>query len=88
LAHRDFTKWYSRPNNASAFSCTTFDAWGDIFGKPIGMVLTSSPQIGTAPVAGGYWRALSAAGMSTGALIISHVAWDITVFLIAPTVSE
>jgi hypothetical protein len=69
-------------------------------GKPAGLALGTAAYggahlvtgnltlIGAATVAGGYWGALSAAGMSTGALIVSHVAWDITIFLIAPTVSE
>jgi membrane protease YdiL (CAAX protease family) len=70
------------------------------FGKPAGLVLGTAAYggahlvtgnftlIGAATIAGGYWGALSAAGLSTGALIVSHVAWDITIFLIAPTVSE
>jgi membrane protease YdiL (CAAX protease family) len=40
---------------------------------------------GAATVAGAYWAALAAAGMSMGALVVSHVAWDIWIFLIAPT---
>jgi hypothetical protein len=40
---------------------------------------------GAATVAGGYWGILSAAGMPMGALIVSHVAWDIWIFLLAPT---
>jgi membrane protease YdiL (CAAX protease family) len=68
-----------------------------IFGKPAGLVLGTAAYggahlvtgnitlIGAATVAGGYWGALSAAGMSTGALIVSHISWDVTIFLIAPT---
>jgi len=41
--------------------------------------------IGAAGVAGAYWSALSAAGLPMGALIVSHVAWDVWIFLIAPT---
>jgi membrane protease YdiL (CAAX protease family) len=40
---------------------------------------------GAASVAGAYWAALAAAGMPMGALIVSHAAWDIYTFLIAPT---
>jgi hypothetical protein len=40
---------------------------------------------GAAGVAGAYWSALSAAGMPLGALIISHTAWDLLTFLVAPT---
>ena len=41
--------------------------------------------IGAAGVAGAYWSALAAAGLSMPALIVSHIAWDIWIFLIAPT---
>jgi hypothetical protein len=39
-------------------------------------------------VAGAYWGLLAAAGMPMGALIVSHVAWDVWIFLVAPTVPE
>ncbi len=41
--------------------------------------------IGAATAAGAFWSALEAAGMSMPALIASHIAWDIWIFLIAPT---
>ena len=41
--------------------------------------------VGAAGVAGAYWSALAAAGMPIGSLIVSHVAWDIWIFLVAPT---
>jgi len=41
--------------------------------------------MGAAGVAGAHWSALYAAGLPLGALIVSHVAWDIWIFLIAPT---
>jgi len=40
---------------------------------------------GAASTAGGYWSALHAAGLSMPALIVSHIAWDVWTFLIAPT---
>jgi membrane protease YdiL (CAAX protease family) len=43
--------------------------------------------LGAATVAGTFWGLLSAAGASPAALIVSHAAWDITIFLIAPTES-
>ncbi|MEO8287371.1 MAG: CPBP family intramembrane glutamic endopeptidase [Chloroflexota bacterium] len=70
-----------------------------IFGKPVGALLGTAAYggahivtgnftlLGAATVAGGYWGMLSAAGMSTGALIVSHAAWDVTIFLIAPTMA-
>jgi membrane protease YdiL (CAAX protease family) len=41
--------------------------------------------VGAAGVAGAYWSALAAAGMPMGSLIVSHVAWDIWIFLLSPT---
>ena len=41
--------------------------------------------IGAASVAGGGWSALRAAGVSMPALVISHVIWDIWIFLVQPT---
>jgi CAAX protease family protein len=41
--------------------------------------------LGAAGVAGAHWSALYAAGVPLGALIVSHVAWDVWIFLIQPT---
>jgi uncharacterized protein len=41
--------------------------------------------IGAASVAGLYWTALAAAGLPMAALVVSHVVWDIWIFLVAPT---
>ncbi len=43
---------------------------------------------GAAGVAGAYWSALAAAGMPMSALIVSHTAWDLLTFLVAPTAPE
>ena len=49
-------------------------------------VASGNPTLtGAAGVAGAYWSALAAAGMPMGALIVCHIAWDIWIFLIAPT---
>ena len=40
---------------------------------------------GAATTAGAYWSALAAAGMPMGALVVSHVAWDVWIFLLQPT---
>ena len=44
--------------------------------------------LGAAGVAGAHWSALYAAGVPLGALIVSHVAWDLWIFLVSPTVPE
>jgi membrane protease YdiL (CAAX protease family) len=41
--------------------------------------------VGAAGTAGAFWSALAAAGMPMPALIVSHVAWDVWIFLVAPT---
>ncbi|HEY2887686.1 MAG TPA: CPBP family intramembrane glutamic endopeptidase, partial [Candidatus Limnocylindrales bacterium] len=38
--------------------------------------------MGAAGVAGAHWSVLYAAGVPLGALIVSHVAWDIWIFLV------
>ncbi|HEY3523976.1 MAG TPA: CPBP family intramembrane glutamic endopeptidase [Candidatus Limnocylindrales bacterium] len=41
--------------------------------------------IGAASVAGAHWCALYALGVPLGALVASHVAWDVWIFLLQPT---
>ena len=41
--------------------------------------------IGAAGTAGAFWSALHAAGAPLGSLIVSHVAWDVWIFLVKPT---
>jgi len=52
------------------------------------LVTGNATLIGAATVAGLYWGLLRAIGMSMPALITSHVAWDIWIFLLAPTEPE
>ncbi len=40
---------------------------------------------GAAGVAGAHWSALHALGAPLGALIVSHVCWDVWIFLVQPT---
>lgn len=41
--------------------------------------------VGAAGVAGAYWSALAAAGVEMESLVVSHVLWDIVIFLVVPT---
>jgi hypothetical protein len=41
--------------------------------------------LGAAGVAGAAWGGLYAAGVPLGALVVSHIVWDVWTFLIAPT---
>ncbi|HKY50447.1 MAG TPA: CPBP family intramembrane glutamic endopeptidase [Candidatus Limnocylindria bacterium] len=52
------------------------------------LVTGNATLVGAATVAGVYWGLLRAIGMSMPALITSHVAWDIWIFLLAPTEPE
>jgi hypothetical protein len=52
------------------------------------LVTENATLIGAATVAGAYWGFLRAIGMPLGALVVSHVAWDIWIFLVAPTEVE
>jgi hypothetical protein len=49
------------------------------------VVTENTTLIGAATVAGAYWGLLRAVGVPLGALVVSHVAWDIWIFLVAPT---
>jgi uncharacterized protein len=40
---------------------------------------------GAASIAGAHWCALYAAGVPLGALVVSHVSWDVWIFLVQPT---
>ena len=49
-------------------------------------LVTGNPAlIGAATVAGLYWSTLTLFGVPMAALIVSHIAWDIWIFLVAPT---
>ncbi len=40
---------------------------------------------GAAGIAGAHWCALYAAGVPLGALVVSHITWDVWIFLVQPT---
>jgi hypothetical protein len=47
---------------------------------------TRNPTLlGAATVAGGAWSSLAAAGVPMPALVLSHIIWDIWIFLVQPT---
>ena len=49
-------------------------------------LVTGNPAlIGAATVAGLYWSTLALLGVPMAALVVSHIAWDIWIFLVAPT---
>jgi uncharacterized protein len=40
---------------------------------------------GAAGIAGAHWSVMYAAGVPIGALVVSHCAWDVWIFLVQPT---
>ena len=49
-------------------------------------LVTGNPAlIGAASVAGLYWSSLAAFGAPMAALVVSHIAWDVWIFLVSPT---
>lgn len=51
------------------------------------LVSRNATLVGAASVAGIYWSVLAVFGMPLAALIVSHISWDIWIFLVAPTES-
>jgi membrane protease YdiL (CAAX protease family) len=49
------------------------------------LVTGNAALIGAASVAGAYWSGLALVGTPMAALIVSHIVWDIWIFLVAPT---
>jgi membrane protease YdiL (CAAX protease family) len=70
--------------------------WGSVpaaaaatFGYGGAHLVTGNPAlIGAATVAGLYWSTLALLGVPMAALVVSHVTWDIWIFLVAPTREE
>jgi hypothetical protein len=49
------------------------------------IVTGNATLVGAATVAGSVWSGLAALGVSMPALVVSHVVWDIWIFLVQPT---
>ncbi len=58
---------------------------GTMFYGGAHLVTGNLTLIGAASVAGAFWGALAALGVPPSALIVSHMTWDVIIFLIAPT---
>ena len=69
---RDHGRWGAAARAASAYAGVHLAA-----GNPT--------LVGAAGVAGAYWSVLAAAGVDMESLVVSHVLWDIVIFLVAPT---
>jgi CAAX protease family protein len=71
-----FMRWLGRWRGAAAGAA----AYGGVH-----LVTGNFTLFGAAGIAGAHWAALYAAGMPLGALIVSHAAWDVWIFLLQPT---
>jgi len=49
------------------------------------LVTGNAALIGAATVAGAYWSVLAGLGTPMAAMIVSHILWDVWIFLVAPT---
>ena len=59
-------------------------AGGVVYGG-VHVITGNFTLVGAAGVAGAHWCALYAAGVPLGALVVSHVTWDVWIFLVQPT---
>lgn len=71
-----FMRWLGRWRGAAAGAA----AYGGVH-----IVTGNFTLFGAAGIAGAHWSALYAAGVPLGALIVSHAAWDVWIFLLQPT---
>ena len=76
LVQAAFMRWLGRWRGAAAGAA----AYGGVH-----VVTGNFTLFGAAGIAGAHWAALYAAGMPMGALIVSHAAWDVWIFLLQPT---
>jgi CAAX protease family protein len=76
LVQAAFMRWLGRWRGAAAGAA----AYGGVH-----LVTGNFTLFGAAGIAGAHWAALYAAGMPMGALIVSHAAWDVWIFLLQPT---
>jgi hypothetical protein len=74
-----FMRWLGRWRGAAAGAA----AYGGVH-----LVTGNFTLFGAAGIAGAHWATLYALGMPLGALIVSHAAWDVWIFLLQPTVRE
>ena len=76
LVQAAFMHWLGRWRGAAAGAA----AYGGVH-----VITGNFTLFGAAGIAGAHWAALYAAGMPMGALIVSHAAWDVWIFLLQPT---
>ena len=76
LVQEDLMSRYGRWRGAALASM----AYGGVH-----IVTGNFTLFGAAGIAGAHWCLLRAAGVPLGALVVSHVTWDIWIFLVQPT---
>ena len=80
-----FWRGFVQRRLARIYGPGTGDALGIVVYGAVHLPTGNATLVGAATVAGLYWGASAAAGMSLPALIVSHVTWDLIIFLVAPT---
>jgi membrane protease YdiL (CAAX protease family) len=78
LVQAGLMRWLGRWPGAAAGAA----AYGGVH-----LVTGNFTLFGAAGIAGTHWATLYALGMPIGALIVSHAAWDVWIFLLQPTMA-
>ncbi|MGH2406480.1 MAG: lysostaphin resistance A-like protein [Candidatus Limnocylindrales bacterium] len=84
-AEEIFWRGYVQAGLAGAFGRWRGAALAALAYSGVHLVAGNFTLFGAAGVAGAHWCLLFAAGVPLGALVVSHVTWDIWIFLIQPT---
>ncbi|MFI5255183.1 MAG: CPBP family intramembrane glutamic endopeptidase [Candidatus Limnocylindrales bacterium] len=80
-----FWRGYVQEGLAAAFGRWPGAALAALAYGGVHLVTGNFTLFGAAGVAGAHWCLLYAAGVPLGALVVSHVTWDIWIFLVQPT---
>lgn len=80
-----FWRGYVQEALAGAFGRWPGAALAVLAYSGVHLVTGNFTLFGAAGVAGAHWCLLYAAGVPLGALVVSHVTWDIWIFLVQPT---
>lgn len=80
-----FWRGYVQAGLAAAFGRWPGAALAALAYGGVHLVTGNFTLFGAAGIAGAHWCLLYAAGVPLGALVVSHVTWDIWIFLVQPT---
>lgn len=83
-----FWRGYVQEGLAAAFGRWPGAALAALAYGGVHLVTGNFTLFGAAGIAGAHWCLLYAAGLPLGALVVSHVTWDIWIFLVQPTSAD